>query len=169
MVFDTYSSPFRRTISCLDVRGRRDVMRLPALSVQAPSCVLSTPYVLSTSLASSNVLAAEIARASSSLRRNGCEPALAFALCGLIFSKINHVASGLVARRGRRRAGTSIVHDRTPPSSKSRAAAIFWAAGGGTVAKITPRWRPSRGKRRGGTALVQASDRTWFGTERKRP
>ena len=106
MVFDTYSSPFRRTISCLDVRGRRDVMRLPAyirIGVQAPSCVLSTSYVLSTSLASSNVLAAEIARASSSLRRNGCEPALAFALCGLIFSKINHVASGLVARRGRRR------------------------------------------------------------------
>ena len=66
-------------------------------------------------------------------------------------------------------AGTSSVHDRTPPSSKSRAAAIFWAAGGGTVAKITPRWPPSRGKRRGGTALVQASDRTWFGTERKRP
>ena len=103
MVFDTYSSPFRRTISCLDVRGRRDVMRLPAYRSKRRANLLSTSCVLSTSLASSNVLAAEIARASSSLRRNGCEPALAFALCGLIFSKISHVASGLVARRGRRR------------------------------------------------------------------
>ena len=126
MVFDTYSSPFRRTISCLDVRGRRDVMRLPALSVHAPSCVLSTSYVLST-LASSNVLAAEIARASSSLRRNGCEPALAFALCGLIFSaKISHVASGLVARRGRRRWNVKRSmpgHRRRPRAAPRR---IFW-------------------------------------------
>ena len=157
MVFDTYSSPFRRTISCLDVRGRRDVMRLPALSVQAPSCVLSTSYVLSThgrpahcgAMVASRRLLLRFAALFSAPRSATWQAAW---------------SPGVGAA-----AGTSSVHDRTPPSSKSRAAAIFWAAGGGTVAKITPRWPPSRGKRRGGTALVQASDRTWFGTERKRP